>query len=178
MPQPVKNRIHVLFVHGHGLTCPLSGLRQELIELGLIKTYKAGPYHANALCDLALEKFQSEPDARFVLVGHGAGCGALPDMVVRLQAQGMPVALVVCIEGRQYGQPEAPCVTAVSTCEARDALLGGLHEVAQQIGIVDAVRGPAPFPADEWGFLNCGAPPAPRCLPIPEAAKASPGPTG
>ncbi len=176
MPLPVKNRVHVLFVHGHDPFGPLGGLRQQLIDVGLIKTYASGPFSAAKLCDLAFESFQREPEARFVLVGHGAGCGELPHLAVRMQAHGMPVVLAVRIEGGRFGAPELPRVVTADRCHAREVLFRELHEVAQQIGITEVGHGPPPMPADEWGFLRCDGPALPRCLPIIEAREMSPGP--
>jgi hypothetical protein len=176
MPQPVKNRVHVLFVHGYDPFGPLGDLRQECIDAGLIKTYAAGPLRASELWDLAFESFQREPDARFVLVGHAAGCGALPHLAVRMQAHNMPVVLAICIDGTGHAAPDAVHFVPADKCHAREVLFRELHEIAQQIAVVEVGKGLPPGPDGEWGFLRCDGPPAPRGLPIVEAREMSPGP--
>jgi len=160
LPGPVKGRVHVLLVHGHGLHehSWLAGLRLELIEAGLIKAYAGGSLKASALADMAHDSFLREPDARFVVAGTG---NVGPSLAARLQAKGVPVTRVVSLDGDRAA--------------ARVVLLRELHEEAQRVAVVEEGRGPPPPVAGEWDFLRCTAPDARRCLPFIQAREMSPG---
>lgn len=200
-PQPVKNRVHVLFVHGHDpldLAC-LSDLREYLVSLGLIKTYAGCPWDVSALCDAAGESFLREPDAKFVVVGHGTGCASLAGLVNGLNAKAIPVSLVVCLAPCPQDFPAIAgaekVVTVVSSAgvkaqgevhvveakplgmpthpRARTILSLELAAVAQQVGVVSAPLAPA-APRGEWGFLEAQGPDVERRLPIREAREMGP----
>jgi hypothetical protein len=205
MPQPVKDRVHVLFVHGHDpldLAC-LSDLRHYLVSLGLIKTYAGSPYCLSELCDAAGQSHLREPNAKFVLVGHGTGCASLAVLASCLNGRAIPVSLVVCldpgatpippIEGvgrvvsivRSEGTPAPGDVHIVAAkflgvpndAQARTILVQELATVAQQVEVVENHYGPPPINGD-WGFLGARGPQCMRCLPIREAREMGPATTG
>jgi hypothetical protein len=205
MPQPVKNRVHVLFVHGHDPLdlAGLSDLRQYLVSLGLIKTYAGGPYCLSELCDAAGQSHLREPNAKFVLVGHGTGCASLPYLASCLNGRDIPVALVVCldpepkalqlIEGvgrivsvvRSEGTPAPGDVHIVPAkylgvpkeAQTREILMRELAAVAQQVEVVENHYGPVPM-GGEWGFLGGPGPEFIRGLPIREAREMGPATMG
>jgi hypothetical protein len=205
MPQPVKNRVHVLFVHGYDPLdlADLSDLRQYLVSLGLIKTYAGGPTCLSDLCDAAGKSHLREPNAKFVLVGHGTGCASLGYLAACLNGRDIPVSLVVCLDPGEKALPPIEGVGRVvsivrsestaapgdvhivaakflgvpTDAQARTVLVQELAAVAQQVEVVENHYGPPPAPG-EWGFLGATGPGCIRLLPIREAREMGPATQG
>jgi hypothetical protein len=96
MPQLAKNRVHTLLISGLLEPLALQTMRDELIDLGFIKTTHALVGTRSTLEKRLAEIRHKEPDARFVLVGHGGGVALAAELATQLQAQGAAVdALLV-----------------------------------------------------------------------------------
>src|SRR5438874_46833 len=85
VPQPSKNRVHVVFISGLFDLTGLGHLRDEVSELGFIKTYSGCATQKLGLLWAVQESHAREPDARFVLVAHGGGAAMAPDLARRMQ---------------------------------------------------------------------------------------------
>jgi hypothetical protein len=98
LPQAAKNRVHTVLVAAALDPFSLKALRGELISLGYIKTSYGMVGCKSSFQTLLAEIRHKEPDARFVLVGQGAGAGLASELATELQAHGAMVDAVMYLE--------------------------------------------------------------------------------
>lgn len=115
MPQLAKNRVHALLISGLLDPLALQAMRDELIDLGFIKTTHGLVGTRSTLERLLAGIRHKEPDARFVLVGHSGGVALAAELATQLQAQGAAVdALVVLNPGKEV-PPYSGRIVCLST---------------------------------------------------------------
>jgi hypothetical protein len=84
----------------------LSDLRDDLFKLGFPRTYCGQVYHAFQFGREIRRVHHEDPDARFVLVGHGLGCRAVVALAESAQREDIAIDLVACLDGKAQ---EAQC---------------------------------------------------------------------
>ena len=99
-PVPRCDRTHVYTILINGLTptpC-LEELRLKLAESGFEKTYRAELCHTWWLWHEMKRVRKCDPEARFVLVGYGFGCGSAVGLAKDAAREGLPVDSVVLLD--------------------------------------------------------------------------------
>lgn len=199
LPQPCRNRVHVVFLSGLFDLTGLKHLRDEVVELGFIKTYAGHSAQKHGLLALVLESNLREPDARFVLVAHGGGAALAPELVRLMQDGGLTVDALVYLEPTGRPGPTGVRTVCLSSKgqtldDAENLKLDAegwsitKHPATRAVVVrelVDAgsrvplpVGGPllVPGPRGEWDFLKpdgAGWTP-PQFMPIQEAMEIGP----
>ncbi|MFQ3650276.1 MAG: hypothetical protein SNJ75_08090 [Gemmataceae bacterium] len=142
IPQIAKNRVHAVLISGLLDPIALQGMREELIDLGFIKTT-----HALALVgsQSTLEKLlaeirHKEPDARFVFVGHGSGVGLAAELATKFQAAGAAVDVFVALNPGKT----VPAFSGKTICLSTD---GKQIYGAENLKLIDSTHGVARDPS-------------------------------
>jgi hypothetical protein len=99
-----KNKVHIFFVHGLD---PLDlsnyeGLHEYVQSLGYAKTYYGWTYHSFLFEKELRALHHDEPDARIVLIGFSYGAGMVRDMACSVRSAGVPIDLMVYIDGVEF----------------------------------------------------------------------------
>lgn len=101
VPACCRSHVYVFLVDGLDPVrfCNFAGVHDYLIQLGFIKTYHGELYHCFWFNSEIHQIHKEDPDARFVIVGHGAGAKMARSMAQDLQAESIPVHLLVYVDG-------------------------------------------------------------------------------
>jgi hypothetical protein len=171
---PAEGRDHVYLFIVHGLdpldTANLAGVRDQLNALGFRQTYYGRPYHAWYFDREVRRLHREDPDARFVLLGYGVGTDTARSLAHSLQASGIPVELLVDLDGSPAEGPQE--VRTLTISPVADLLNGGsaLEALAQELAGV-AVGVPVTVPAGkDWSPAEENAP-TPRRVEPAEAGE-------
>jgi hypothetical protein len=100
MPRECRGNVHVFLVNGFD-PFDLSGVgdtRSALNKLGFAKVYSGQFYHASGFANEIKEIALSEPHARFVIVGVGAGVDAAVPLAESVWDSGVMIDLLACVD--------------------------------------------------------------------------------
>jgi hypothetical protein len=105
LPDAARERVHVFLLHGLD---PLDwgnmrGLCERVNCLGFRHTHYGQCYDAPAFLEEILCLRRAEPDARFVVIGFSLGARKAWELSQALCAEGVPLDLLVCLDGKGLG---------------------------------------------------------------------------
>jgi hypothetical protein len=105
LPDAARDRVHVFLIHGLD---PLDwgnmrGLCEQVNCLGFRRTHYGQCFDAPAFQEEILRLHCAEPDARFVVIGFSFGARKAWDLSRTLCAEGVPLDLLVCLDGKGLG---------------------------------------------------------------------------
>lgn len=109
LPKACRSQVYVFFVNGLDPLNKdnLTGVRDYVQALGFIKTYYGQIYHVFWFDDEIRRLHQEVPDARFVLVGYGRGANMVRSMAHTLQADDVPIDVLMYLGGESM--KPGPC---------------------------------------------------------------------
>jgi hypothetical protein len=159
----------------------LAGVRQYLTALGFPKTYYGQTYHRHWIEKELRQAHKDDHDARFVLIGYGAGADTVRAVARSVCPDGIPIDLLITLQANPQGCLGGDLTPAAATQGAKgpcplpeERMLGAptdaqtLHVLAEELAQV-AMRVPLVAPAE----LPLPAPaPGPGPGPEPETAPA------
>jgi hypothetical protein len=98
---PARGHVYIFVVNGLDPIsyCNFLGLHDYLVKLGYPRTYQGELYHCFWFKPEICKIHGEDPDARFVLIGHGLGAGVAHKLASSLHADNIPVHLLVYIDG-------------------------------------------------------------------------------
>jgi hypothetical protein len=101
LPQCCRSHVHVFLINTVD-PCDagdLGGVRAFLIDLGFIKTSSGQLYHADRFANEVRQIRACDPDAHFILIGFDRGAAAAQEQAEILTRDGVPIDLVVYLDG-------------------------------------------------------------------------------
>jgi hypothetical protein len=169
LPKYERDRVYVFFLNGldpvnYG---NLTGIRDYVQDLGFHKTYYGQLYHASYFANEIRTIHKQEPDAQFVLVGFGRGARKIRSLAASVNAEGIPIDLMVYLDGQlpsgvgiengtvlghfqdgqfftEPGQEQDLWLFGTPTCRQTVELLG--HELARIAAAIPVVETAEPAP--------------------------------
>jgi hypothetical protein len=105
VPTCCRSHVYIFLVDGLDPVgfCNFAGLHGYLTSLGYHSTYHGEMYHCFWFRSEICRIHQEDPEARFVLVGHGCGAKMARSMAHDLQADNINVNLMVYVDGNWLG---------------------------------------------------------------------------
>jgi hypothetical protein len=107
---PLSCRSHVYIFLLDGLDpvqfCNFAGVHDYLISLGYHSTYHGELYHCFWFNSEIHRIHKEDPEARFVLVGHGVGAKLARSMAHDLQSENIAINLLVYVDGSWLGSAD------------------------------------------------------------------------
>jgi hypothetical protein len=125
LPQYSKNHVYVFLVQGLDPfdMANLGGVREYLISQGFIKTYLGAPFYAPWFSAEIRRLHQEDPEARFVLVGHGQGANLARAIARSVQQDRASVDLLISINADAVEDSTRPAnVAQVVNIQRRGSL--------------------------------------------------------
>ena len=110
VPSCCRGHVYVFLVDGLDPVrfCNFAGLHHYLTDLGYLNTYHGEMYHCYWF-DAEIRRIHKEdPDARFVIVGHGCVRKVARSLACGLQDENIAINLLVFVDGsllRRHGRP-------------------------------------------------------------------------
>jgi hypothetical protein len=131
LPQCCKSRVHVFLIDGlDPLNAgALTDVRAFLIDVGFIKTSLGQVYHAGSFGDQIRKLHRDDPEAQFALVGFDRGARSARALACELVGEGVPVALVVFLDGQFLEELPPQGLPGTRVVHVRNA--GGLWDVPE-----------------------------------------------
>jgi hypothetical protein len=101
VPGGCRNHVYVFIMDGIDPVCfcNLAGVHDYLLKLGFIKTYQGELYHCFWYNHEIRSIHKEDPDARFVLIGHGLGANLAQSMARDLEKEDIYINLLVYLGG-------------------------------------------------------------------------------
>ena len=101
IPQVCRNHVYVFLIDGEDPldVANLAGVRDALISMGYIKTYRGQYHHVGYFKDEILRIHGADETARFVVMGFGLGANAARDVAETVRPDGVPIDLLVYCGG-------------------------------------------------------------------------------
>ncbi len=172
-----RRHVYIFLANGVDPLCVgnLAGVRQYLTALGFPKTYYGQAYHGHWIERELRDAHKNDHDARFVLIGYGAGaetvrsvarsvcaCGISIDALITLRADPRGclhngLTAVAGVEGcaEPCPLPEERMLGAPSDAQTLHVLAAELTQVAMRVPLVVPAElplpAPVPRPAPESG---------------------------
>ncbi|MCE9531727.1 MAG: hypothetical protein K8T89_11485, partial [Planctomycetes bacterium] len=106
IPVPCRQQVYVVLINGTDPLCcgNLSGARDYLNSLGFVKSYYAQLYHEGCLLKELRDVHQTQPDARFAIVGFEYGAIPARKLAARAAQEGINVDLLVYLQPKGLGK--------------------------------------------------------------------------
>lgn len=101
IPKPARDKVHIVLVYGADpFDCAnLYGVREFIHHLGFLKVYSGSPLRTGWFASEMRRVFHEEPDARFVLIGYGAGAGSAESLARDVAPDGIVIDTLVYLSG-------------------------------------------------------------------------------
>jgi hypothetical protein len=101
IPQICRNHVYVFLIDGEDPLdlANLAGVRDAIISMGYIKTYRGQYHHAGYFEDEIRRIHGADDTARFVVMGFGLGANAARDVAEAVRPDGAPIDLLVYCGG-------------------------------------------------------------------------------
>jgi pimeloyl-ACP methyl ester carboxylesterase len=105
VPACCRSHVYVFLIDGLDPVrfCNFVGVHDYLISLGYHSTYHGELYHCFWFNSEIRQIHKEDPDARFVLVGHGVGAKMARSMAHDLQDENIAINLLVYVDGSWLG---------------------------------------------------------------------------
>jgi hypothetical protein len=105
VPAGCRNHVYIFILDGIDPVCfcNLGGVHDYLVNLGFIKTYQGELYHCFWFKSEIRSIHKDDPDARFVLIGHGLGADLARSLANDLAGEDIFVNLLVYLDGNGFG---------------------------------------------------------------------------
>ena len=105
VPSCCRGHVYIFLVDGVDPVrfCNFAGLHHYLTDLGYLNTYHGEMYHCFWFNSEIRRIHKEDPDARFVIVGHGCGAKVARSLACDLQDENIAVNLLVYVDGSLLG---------------------------------------------------------------------------
>jgi hypothetical protein len=108
-PPGTRDHVHIFFVHGIEMVdvANLHGVQQYCHSLGFYHTYVGEMYHTGRFINDIRAIHQSDPEARFVLVGFSFGANKVRNIARAVKDDGICIDLLIYLGGNTlHNTPE------------------------------------------------------------------------
>jgi hypothetical protein len=159
LPGCSRRQVCIFLANGIDPLClgNLSGLREYLHALGFTKTWYAQTYHGGWIRREIHRVHKEDPEARFALIGYGHGAGVVRSVAWSVSREGIPIDLLVTLNGSRPGTvpaggdeacplPEEHCCGSPSDAGTLQMLAADLMDVAGRIPVPGPPLPPPPAP--------------------------------
>ena len=101
LPNCCRSHVYIFLINGldPGNYCNMTGVRDYLHTLGFIKTYYGQLYHAAGFEKEICRLHETDPDARFVLIGFSYGANMARSITQDVKAKDIHIDLLVYLGG-------------------------------------------------------------------------------
>jgi hypothetical protein len=148
-PACTRGNVYVFVVNGFDpfdLT-KVGGMRAAFSRLGFNKVYTGQFYHAGEFAEEMRALAATEPDARFVVVGVGAGVDAAMSLADTVAGDGVTIDLVASVDSPFWS--DAPTRHPGNVRQVM-----ALHGQPTWIGVTPSVGDDFTLPRDSWGGVS------------------------
>jgi hypothetical protein len=139
-PCSARHKVYVVMLHGFDPIDwdELDKLRNTLNDVGFIRTYRGHFYHVSQFATDITRRLKDEPGAQVVIVSTGWGVEPAHELAIKLHAQDVPVAAMMCLgapffAAQIYNAPEG--VGQVVYLERKNYMSLGANESVELVNV-------------------------------------------